>query len=267
MVSPVVRKASGELEAFDESKVRKSLFRLKIPSGLQEEVILHVKNNLLPEISTRDIYREILNFLKDRNIPQAGKFNLKQALMELGPTGYPFEKYIAAVLDKDGYSTQVQQHIMGKCVTHEIDVVAEKQGQKVMIECKFHNQWGIRSDIKVTLYVKARYDDIQSKHNFTQAWVITNTKCTSDALIYAQCAGLHVVSWNHGLPELIEKTQCFPVTCLTTLSLEQKAVLINHNVILLTDILSLTSTNFRSMGIAGETIVKGEAKSILGFES
>ncbi|MGS0527278.1 hypothetical protein ACU8V7_21050 [Zobellia nedashkovskayae] len=45
----------------------------------------------------------------------------------MGPTGFPFERFIGALLTYSGYETKVGIVMDGICVTHEIDVVAEKK--------------------------------------------------------------------------------------------------------------------------------------------
>src|SRR5205085_12654308 len=105
----------------------------------------------------------------------------------LGPTGYPFEDFIARILQSFGYSTKVRQFLMGKCVSHEIDIVAEKSGKSCMIEAKFHNNPGIRSEIHVALYTQARFQDVKLRNTLDSAWLVTNTKTTVDANTYALC--------------------------------------------------------------------------------
>ncbi len=70
--------------------------------------------------------------------------------MELGDTGYPFEKFVAALLRSEGYETKVGVIVQGHCVTHEVDVVAENDRHHYMCECKFHNSQGRFCNVKNT---------------------------------------------------------------------------------------------------------------------
>ena len=61
---------------------------------------------------------------------------------------------------------------------------------------KFHNELGMKSDLKVALYVKARVDDLK-KHKaergerpIDEGWIITNTKFSKMAVQYANCNGM-----------------------------------------------------------------------------
>jgi hypothetical protein len=162
--------------------------------------------------------------------------------MDLGPTGYPFEDYICSILGNEGYKTQPRLIMQGKCISHEIDVTAEKEGKKIMIEAKFHNAPGIKTDCHVAMYTKSRFDDIKEKNNYTEGWLVTNTKVTEDALAFAICVGMKVMSWSYpegeSLRDLIERSRLFPITALYTLSAPQKQNLMINHVVMCKDIVN-----------------------------
>lgn len=139
--------------------------------------------------------------------------------------------------------------VQGVCVSHEIDVVAEKDERHIMIECKFHNQLGIKSDVKVALYVQARFEDVQKQwqkqpnhgQKFHEVWLVTNTKLTIDAIRYAECVGMKAIGWNYpqnsGLQNLIEKSGVHPLTCLATLNSAHKRLFLDRGLVLCKEIL------------------------------
>lgn len=236
-----VLKSDRSLEPFSEEKLLSSIRRAGIPDSLDNQILDHVKSKLYDNIPTSEIYSHIQEYFGTSNdYTSESKYSLKKALIELGPTGFPFEKYIAEILKAEGYTTQVGQVLLGKCVNHEVDVIATKDEEKLMIECKFHNKLGIKSDLHVSLYTKARFDDLKEKHGFTKAMLVTNTKITLDALAYADCEGLRVLSW--GLPEgkslqnLIEKYQLYPITQLSFLTLVEKQELLTKDVVLISQL-------------------------------
>ncbi len=240
-----VIKANGEKEAFNEDKVKISIQRAGISKELQPQVVEHVKSKLYENIPTSEVYRHIMEFLEKTPSYERAKYSLKQAIMDLGPTGYPFEDFVTEILKVDGYTTKTRSLLSGTCVNHEIDVVAQKQNERVMIEAKFHNEPGTRTDVHVALYTKARFDDIKEKYNLSQAWIVTNTKVTSDALAYALCANIKVLSWSYpereGLRDLIEKFHLHPMTVLTTLSGNQKQQLLENHIVLCKEIMEQPS--------------------------
>ena len=239
MISVV--KATGDKETFSEEKVRASIKRAGIPDTIQEQVVTHVQSKLYDNIPTSEIYRHIVEFLGNSAQPHTKvKYGLKQAIMAFGPTGYPFEDFVAEILKTQGYTTKVRSILQGKCITHEIDVIAEKNDTRTMIEVKFHNTSGIKTDVHVALYTKARFDDVKEKNNFTKAWLITNTKMTSDAIAYGTCNDMKIISWDYpegeSLRELIEKSGLNPITTLTSLSQNQIQQLLQHNFVLCRDV-------------------------------
>lgn len=243
MISVV--KATGEKEDFSEEKIRKSVQRAGVSGDLQNQTLNYVKTNLYNNIPTSEIFNKITEFLTRSKYPYIpSRYGLKQAIMALGPTGYPFEDFVAQILKAYGFTTQTRVITSGKCINHEIDVIAQKSAmdgnKKIMIEAKFHNFPGTKTNIHVALYTKARFDDVKEVNNFDEVWLITNTKVTSDALSYALCSGMKIVSWNYpegaSLRDLIEKSNLLPITTLTTLSQEQKRKLLDQGIVMTKDI-------------------------------
>lgn len=244
----VVTKASGEIEDFDENKVIRSLKK----AGAQEKIIekiLHQIQKLPDRTSTQQIYSTAFESLKNAPFAVAARYNIKQALYDLGPTGYPFEQYVSHIFKQQNYSVSVSQKIDGYCVTHEIDIVAKKNDAHLIIECKFHNRYGLKSDIKTSLYVQARFEDIQKgfvhrkgKHvwDIHTIILVTNTKFTTDAISYGKCVGIKMIGWAYppqeNLAYFIERYSLFPITALTTLNKHQKIELINNGVVLCQEI-------------------------------
>jgi predicted RecB family endonuclease len=230
-----VVKATGEKEVFSPEKLRASIRRAGIPKELEEAVVSHITERLYENIPTQEIYRHIREFLQKSPFPYSTtRYSLKQAIMDFGPTGYPFEDFAGEILKAMGYIIKLRQIISGRCITHEIDIIAQKNGKKVMVECKFHNSSGSKTDVQVALYTKARFDDVREKNGFDSSLLITNTKVTEEALSYAECVGMEVVSWSFpegkSLRELIEKFRFHPITALQTLSQDQKQTLLNNHI-------------------------------------
>lgn len=237
-----VLKADRTSEPFSDQKVIESISRARIPVNIHPEVLSHVKSKVYDGISTQEIYHHILEYLDNAQKPYIKtRYSLKEAIMQLGPTGYPFEDFISKLLESAGYTTRVRQILRGTCISHEIDIIAQREGKSAMIEAKFHNSPGTRSEVHVALYTKARFDDIKISNHIDEAWLVTNTKTTIDANMYAQCMGMRVLSWDYpkgeGLRELIERSRLHPVTMLSTLSQSQKMTLLDNHTVLCKEIL------------------------------
>ncbi len=240
-------KSSGIKERFDIKKFKRSLKR----AGAKARTITTIANEVVRKselTTTHDIYKYALSRLEDLHRPVATRYNLKAALYQLGPSGYPFEHFVAQLFAAQGYTVRVGEIVKGKCVMHEIDVCAYKKDKHFMIEAKFHNQMGIKSNVKVPLYVKARFEDVRAawkKHEggaeeYHEVWIVTNTQFTKDAITYAQCVGMKAISWNYpkdgSLAQLIDEYALHPITSLTTLSKRQKKELISQGLVLCRDV-------------------------------
>jgi hypothetical protein len=236
-------KYTGQRAAFSIEKLKNSLRRSGAEEELVSEIANQVRDELYQGISTKEIYNRAFALLKKKKRGYASKYKLKKAIYELGPTGFPFEKFVAAVLFYSGYEVQTGQFLQGKCVTHEIDVLAHKNGQYVVAECKFHSDEGRKCDVKIPLYIHSRYRDILNhygNHNSgerpNEGWVVTNTRFTEDAQTYGSCVGLYLLSWDYpkdnGLKDRIDRLGLYPITVSTLLSQREKQFLLSRDVVL-----------------------------------
>jgi len=241
-------KASGKRDRFDPEKLKRSLHRAGASKQKQEEITEQIMRELHDGMTTQTIYQRAFRLLKKHSRSKAARYKLKNALLELGPTGYPFEKLVGAVLQQQGYRVQVGKIVEGYCVQHEVDVVADNGKHRYMVECKFHNRQAHNCDVKIPLYIHSRFNDIARrwKNNpehdgkFHQGWLVTNTRFTTDAIDYGTCANLKLISWDYpeggSLKQMIDETGLHPVTCLTSLSNRDKEMLIKQNVVLCRDL-------------------------------
>ena len=241
-------KSSGEKVRFSLDKLRASLGKSGADKETINQIIDRVRDELYNGISTKEIYNRAFALLKKKGSYLASKYKLKRAIYELGPTGYPFERFISAILKYSGYKTLVGEILQGQCVTHEIDVVATKNGTTTVIECKFHSEEGRNCNVKVPLYIASRYKDVKAhwdarNHDTTlnEGWVVTNTRFTEDALQYGKCIGLYLLSWdypkNDGLRDRIDRLGLYPITVSTLLSAREKQFLLSRDVVLCRDLI------------------------------
>jgi hypothetical protein len=244
----IIRKAGGQEEPFDPEKLRNSLRRSGADDEAVESVMTHIEPELYDGISTDDIYRHAFAILHHQSRPAARKYSLRRAIMDLGPSGFPFEDFVSEILRAKGYETLTRQTVLGVCVPHEMDVVAWNDKKLMMIEAKFHNGLGTKSDLKVALYIKARFDDLKGNkfryggidREVTDSWLVTNTKFSSTAIHYGVCNKLTMIGWNYpdkgNLQEMIEEEGLHPITCLTSISESQRKILITAGAVLCSSI-------------------------------
>ncbi|MCL5011807.1 MAG: restriction endonuclease [Patescibacteria group bacterium] len=258
MARPRIVKASGEIVSFSEQKLAESLRRAGASRKLISDTLRRVYISSDKKITSDALYHKVFNSLWRSDKRVAQRYSLKRAIMNLGPAGHVFESFVARIFQAHGYETRVSQVIPGKCVTHEIDVLARKGKKHYMIECKYHNQLGIRSDVKVALYTQSRFLDIKAAWeraeqggDIHQGWLVTNTRPTTEAIAYAQCVGLRIVAWRYpadaGLEYFIESQQLYPVTILPSFPSPMVERASREGILLARDVLSVRPEDLSRM--------------------
>jgi len=266
-----VIKTTGEREPFNEDKLEKSLLNAGADEKTSQDIINQIRKELKPITPTSKIYADALRMLSQKDRYVVARYSLKKAVRALGPTGFPFEKLVREVYNKKGYTAVTGIFVTGKCATHEVDVLGIKDGHAMAVEAKFHNQAGLKSDLKVALYVKARFEDIMgtvvnlpgaNRSPITECHLITNTKFTETAIGYAQCANLSLIGWNYpdkgNLHDLIQEHRVHPVTCLRNLHESHAKKLVEQNIIFIRQILGNPDVldQFNMGGTAKNSIIR-----------
>ncbi|MEM8896535.1 MAG: ATP cone domain-containing protein [Bacteroidota bacterium] len=239
-----VTKSSGEKVPFIPEKLLGSLKRAGATEEIAEYILESVYQQMSDGINTRKIYHFAFSLLKKESRPTAAKYKLKKAIMELGPSGYPFEKYFGELLKYQGYEIQVGITEQGQAVTHEIDVLADKGQHRISVECKYGNSKDKKISIQVPMYIKSRFEDLveewKKQEEFAdkkfQAWIATNTTFSNDAISFGECYGIRLIAWNYpkrgSLRELIEESKLYPITSLISLTKAEKNVLLEKGIVL-----------------------------------
>ena len=244
----MITKRDGSSILFDPAILFDSLVRAGAIDDTAERITRDIYESLQPEDKSDDIYKMAFDMLGSHDQESAMRYSLKRALFSFGPTGFPFEKFVGQLFTKLGYTMRNGLIIQGACVSHEVDVYATKGGEAIAMELKFHNDVGGRTDVKTALYVKSRFDDLLKPTQkgsllgkymrpfksdeaanaqagmrlpVTRGVLITNTKFTSQAIQYAECAGVELLGWgyphNYNLRHMIEEVNAHPITCLPSL--------------------------------------------------
>ena len=239
-----ILKYSGDSVPFDVEKLINSLRRAKANEALIQQIVEQVESQLYDGITTKKIYQMAFKMLKGKSRVSASKYKLKKALMELGPTGFPFEKLVGKIMAHEGFDTKVGVIVQGNCVQHEVDVIAKKDNNHYMIECKYHSDQGRFCNVKIPLYIHSRFLDVEKQWErqkghetkLHKGGVYTNTRFTTDAIQYGKCVGLLLASWDYprenGLKDRIDKSGLHPLTALTTLTKAEKTKLLDKGIVL-----------------------------------
>ena len=268
-----VLKLDGTYEEYDEKKLANSLARSGVAQDVQKKIIDKVRSELFEGISTSKIYKRAYKLLEHEDAVQPEvtfRYSLRRSISEFGPSGFPFERFVGEIFRLKGYNIQVGKVLKGKCASHEMDVVGHKDDEVFTAELKFHNRLTIKTDLKVALYVRARFDDLiaggiygEKKQRLA---IITNTKFSSNAIRYSECAGIELIGWNYprqgqgNLHDLVQESGIHPLTCLSTLSKKQKLYFLDKQAVLCQD---LSADDYKMLREAREVIPKSKIDKII----
>lgn len=240
----MIKKVSGDMEPFSRNKLMSSLHRSGADNETVQSVISDVESWVSDGMTTKKIYDRAFSLLRKKKAGIAARYKLKKAMMELGPTGHPFEFFVGEVFRQLGYQVEVAQVLQGHCVTHEVDVIATKDKEQFFVECKYYQSTGKNANVQVPMYIRSRVDDLirfrkdlPQFQGFTFHGVVaTNTRFTTDAISFGECTGLHMLSWDYpggrGLKEIVDEKRIFPITVLTKLQLSEKQQLMEKGIVI-----------------------------------
>lgn len=272
----MVTKGDGTIQPLDYDKLQFALRKSGASSSLVREVIEAIEPEFYTNIPTAKIYALAFKELTALRPGAAARFGLKAALAKFGPEGYPFETFIGALLKGRGYSTLLRQTVRGKCISHEIDVIAsrgETQGHKAtkcIVECKFHNLPHAKCHIQSALYSWARFLDVRdASPDIDSAWLATNTKFSSDVIQYSDCVGLKLLGWSfpshESIQVRIEENQLYPITVLSGINGRNFSKLHSIGIILVKELASAPNDLLLSSGLQPRETepLKQEAKKVL----
>jgi len=211
----VVIKADKRRERFNKNKIINSLLKIGLEEDKALEIAQQAKEELKGKITTDEIFNFVTSKLENYNLLYAGKYNLRRAIMNLGPTGYPFEKYIAKVLNTYNFTTKTNQSFKWKMLFFmKLMFWRIKIMIFILLSVNTTILVGVNLNIKVPLYIHSRFLDLKAnlkeknKYHY-QMWLITNTKFTTEALKYGECMKIKMIGWlypkNNSLEKLLKE--------------------------------------------------------------
>ena len=239
----LIKKASGQTEAFDITKLQTSLLNAGADEAAISHIAADITNWVYPGASTAKIYSRAFKILKRLKSSGASLYKLKKAISEIGPSGYPFEHFNGEIYKRRGFDVEVGIVIEGASVGHEMDVVASQGKIQILGECKYSVNQGFSVGIQVPLYVHSRVNDIiekweqepQHKGKNYQTWIFTNGRFSADSIRYSKHTGIHLMGWDYpydaSLKLIIQREKLYPITILTNLTNDDKKHILSRGIV------------------------------------
>jgi hypothetical protein len=220
-----VVKADGRKEKFEIEKVLRTCLRAGLKKEEAHAVARFVRSQAKDGMTTHQIHDIIVRETEKLLLHSPLILMLREAIANIDSESY--EIYTKKILEADGYTCKWNVLVKGACVEHQVDVIAEKDGKRILVECKKHFNPHRYCGLGVALQVQARFEDINDgfakKTNnikFDSIWIFNNTKFSEHIKHYAACKGIRLTGWRHekewALDELVEKNKLYPVTILKT---------------------------------------------------
>lgn len=263
-----IKKSTGETVYFSKDKLCSSIVRAGASASQAQKICNIVDQKIHPGMTTSAIFRDTLRHLVREDVDIAVKYSIKRGINALGPDGFLFEKFLEALLRQDGYETKRNQMMKGKCVTHEVDILAWKDNNYYIVEAKYRNESSGKTHIDQVMYGDARMKDIASNPNNNEGgqkhfhtWIMTNTVFTDQSQKFAECSGVRLTGWNYpnkdSLQKMIERTKAYPITVVPSMSHDARQKLTEKGLVLVQDILPYTKeTLIKDFDIAPATAAK-----------
>jgi len=272
-----VTKADGSKQPFDKQKIINTCLRLQATLEQAQSIADKIEAKAYDGIPTKKILQMVFLYMKKYRPAIGYQIDLRQAIAMLRSKP-DFEVFVAKLFEAMGYEVERNLIIQGKCIEHEIDVVARKDSEVILVEVKHHVNHHTYSGLDTFLQLNSTLEDLKEgyesgKNNFkfTKAILICNTKVSDHARRYALCRGLEFIAWKFpqekGLERLIEEYKLYPITFLKGIERNEAYKLADASVVTLKQLLDDVEKISRKSGIGKNRILQLQkaAKIVLGI--
>lgn len=274
-----VTKADGTRQLFDRDKVVRTCLRMGASREIAAAIVNEIERKMYDGIETRKILQMIHRMLSNSEPAVKHLIDLRKALGLMKPKP-GFERFVQILLSEHSYEVTSNRIIMGKCVEHEVDAIARKNGITYIVEVKHHFNYHVPTGLDVSRIARAVYEDVTEGFELglnnvkvDRAMIVCNTKLSEHAKRYAKCRGIHYIGWSspvdRGLQTLIEEKKLYPMTYLKGLDSATEERLTCAGIVLLKQLAAKSVGELRrETGLAEETLesMVNKAKTILSFD-
>lgn len=238
-----ITKFDGSRQPFQKEKIVRTCLRMHVSADAAEEIAEKIEKKVYTGMPTKKIMRLIIRYLSAYRPEIKQEIDLREAISMLRPMP-DFEQFVGLLLKAYGYEIRTNQIVAGKCVEHEIDAVATKNNETLLVEVKHHYQPHTYTSVSVFLETQASFEDLidgykegENRIDFKKILIVCNTKFSDHAKRYAICKNIEFLGWKSpvekGLEAMIEEKKLYPITFMKNLDKRSAEAFGNANIILL----------------------------------
>ncbi|MGA3110769.1 MAG: restriction endonuclease [Candidatus Bathyarchaeia archaeon] len=241
-------KVDGSKQLFDKEKVVRTCLRMGASRQLALEVAQKVEIRVYEGMPTAKVLQLIFRFMRKDKPGVRYLFDLRKGLSLMGSKP-EFEVFIRVLLAHQGFEVSPNQILKGRCVEHEVDAIARKDGVTYFVEAKHHLSYHALTGLDESRIARAVLEDVSESFQLgrtdlkiDKAMIVTNTRYSEHAIKYGLCRGILQVGWNYpvneGLESMIEQKRLHPLSCLRGLSSEDRLRLVDCGLVLIRQLLA-----------------------------
>jgi len=277
-MSVSVTKADGTRQLFDREKVVRTCLRMGASREIAEGVATKVEARTYDGIETGKILQLIFRLLSKHKPAIRHLIDLRKALSTMASRP-DFERFVQIVLGENGYEIAPNRLARGKCVEHEADAIARKDGVTYFVEIKHHRNFHTPTGLDESRIARAIIEDVTEGYELglndlevSKAMIVCNTKFSEHAKRYGECRGVLQMGWSappyRSLQDLIEEKRLYPVTCLKGLDVATKERMASAGILLLRQLVERSLEELaKQTGIPEETLEPVVRKARIAFSS
>jgi hypothetical protein len=250
-----VTKVDGSKEPFDKKKVVRTCIRMGATEEISEGIAKKIEEGIYDGIESRKILQMIFRSMRRYRPVCRLIIDLRKSLSLLRSKP-DFEIYIQMLLKEHGYDVLSNQIINGKCVEHEVDAVAKKDGKTTIVEVKHHFDYHTPIGLDEARIARAVYEDVSegfkngsNNLKIDHVMIISNTKLSKHAERYVKCRNIEHKGWSHpshyDLQTMIEEKKLYPVSIIRGLKLQVIESLTSNGIVMLKQLLKMNPEELR----------------------
>jgi len=240
-LSVYVTKADGSRQLFDGGKIVKTCLRMGANREIADNISRKIESEIYDGVSTEEILDRIFRLLQEHRPVIKHLLDLRKGL-SLMSSKPEFELFVRTLLSENGYEVAPNRILRGKCVEHEVDGIARKDGVTYFVEAKHHSNYHTPTGLDESRIARAVLEDVLegfevglNNSRIERAMIVTNTKFSEHARQYGKCRNILQIGWSsppyHGLQDMIEEKRLYPVTCLKSLRKQTKERLASAGIV------------------------------------